>query len=75
MININKEERHQGTLEELAKNAGVVMTGAGAPFPYKKDPDDSVIRIAPSYPDLDELKKAMEIFICCVKIASIEKMI
>lgn len=60
---------------ELAKNAGVVMTGAGAPFPYKKDPEDRVIRIAPSYPDLDELKKAMEVFICCVKIASIEKMI
>ena len=57
----------------MAKEAGVVMTGAGAPFPYKKDPKDSVVRIAPSYPEPEELDTAMEIFVCCVKIAYLEK--
>ncbi|MCR5145370.1 MAG: aminotransferase class I/II-fold pyridoxal phosphate-dependent enzyme [Lachnospiraceae bacterium] len=59
----------------LAKEAGVVMTGAGAPFPYHKDPQDSVIRIAPSYPSLEELKDAAEIFAVCVRYASLEKML
>lgn len=59
----------------LAGEAGVKMTGAGAPFPYKKDPTDSVIRIAPSYPSLDELTQACELFCLCVKIATIEKLI
>jgi len=60
---------------ELAAGAGVKMTGAGAPFPYKKDPEDNVIRIAPSYPSLDELSQACALFCLCVKIASIEKII
>ena len=59
----------------LAKEAGVVMTPAGAPFPYGKDPQDSVIRIAPSYPSLDELKEAAEVFVTCVKLATVEKML
>ena len=58
-----------------AKEAGVAMTPAGAPYPYGKDPLDSVIRIAPTYPTLDELKTATEIFIICVKLASIEKLL
>ncbi len=58
-----------------AKEAGVVMTPAGAPYPYGKDPLDSVIRIAPTYPTLEELKTATEIFIICVKLASIEKLL
>ncbi len=69
-------EAPAGTAKDIvgkAKAAGVVMTGAGAPFPYKKDPDDSVIRIAPSYPEVDELEKAMDVFVCCVKLAYIEK--
>ncbi len=58
-----------------AKKAGVVMTPAGAPFPYGKDPKDSVIRIAPSYPTLEDLKMATEIFVVCVKLVSIEKIL
>ncbi|HIZ07127.1 MAG TPA: aminotransferase class I/II-fold pyridoxal phosphate-dependent enzyme [Candidatus Eubacterium avistercoris] len=58
-----------------AKEAGVVMTGAGAPYPYKKDPKDSVIRIAPTLPPMEELEAATEIFIICVKLASIEKLL
>ncbi len=53
--------------------AGLTLTSAGAPFPYHKDPDDSVIRIAPSYPTLDELKQAMEIFAICVRLATVEQ--
>ena len=54
---------------ELAKKAGVVFTPAGATFPYKHDPNDSNVRIAPSYPPIKELKTAMEVFCCCAKIA------
>ncbi|MDD6730508.1 MAG: aminotransferase class I/II-fold pyridoxal phosphate-dependent enzyme [Eggerthellaceae bacterium] len=57
---------------ELAKEAGVTMTGAGAPFPYHKDPDDSVIRIAPTLPPIEELDLALDVFVCCVKLASVE---
>ena len=58
-----------------AKEAGVVMTGAGATFPYGKDPHDSNIRIAPTFPTLEELGKAAEIFVLCVKLVSIDKLL
>lgn len=58
-----------------AKKAGLVMTGAGATYPYHKDPHDSNIRIAPSYPPLAELKQAMELFCICVQIVSIDKLL
>ena len=60
---------------QMCKEAGVVMTGAGATYPYGIDPDDSNIRIAPSYPPLDELSVAMDIFCVCAKIAAIDKLI
>ena len=58
-----------------AKEAGLVMTGAGATFPYGKDPKDSNIRIAPSYPTLEELKVAADIFVLSVKLVSIDKLL
>lgn len=58
----------------LCKDAGVTMTGAGASFPYGIDPGDTNIRIAPPYPSLEELGKAMEIFVVAVKVAACEKM-
>ena len=58
-----------------AKEAGVVMTGAGATFPYGKDPRDRNIRIAPSFPTPEELKTAAEIFVLSVKLVSIEKLL
>jgi DNA-binding transcriptional MocR family regulator len=57
------------------KKAGVVMTGAGATYPYGIDPQDSNIRIAPSYPPLADLKVATELFSLCVKIVSIQKIL
>ena len=59
----------------LCMDAGLVMTGAGATFPYGKDPQDSNIRIAPSLPPVEELEKAMDLFCTCLKIAALEKLL
>ena len=58
-----------------AKEAGLVMTPAGATFPYGNDPQDSNIRIAPSYPSPEELAVAVELFVLCVKLVSIDKIL
>ena len=53
---------------KAAKECGVVLTGAGAPFPYGKDPDDKWIRLAPSFPTLEDLKQAAAIFAVCARL-------
>lgn len=58
-----------------AKEAGLVMTGAGATYPYGKDPQDSNIRIAPSYPTPEELAVAADIFVLSIKVVSIDKLL
>lgn len=68
----------EGCAKEIVakcKAAGVVMTGAGATYPYKKDPKDSNIRIAPTLPTPEELAAATEIFVLCVKLTSVEKLL
>ncbi|MBR2339178.1 MAG: aminotransferase [Clostridia bacterium] len=59
----------------LLKEAGVIITGAGATYPYHNDPHDSNLRIAPSYPPLDELQTAMDLFCICAELAAIKKLL
>ena len=60
---------------DKCKKAGVKLTPAGSAFPYKKDPKDSNIRIAPTYPPLEDLRIASELFTLCVKLVSVEKLL
>ena len=57
---------------ELAGEAGVKLTPAGAPFPYGHDPEDRNIRLAPTFPSKDEVDAAMEVFTLCVRLATVE---
>ena len=59
----------------MCKNLGVVMTGAGATFPYGKDPEDSNIRIAPTFPSVEEMAIASKVFVLCVKLVSVNKLL
>lgn len=74
-ISFDSMEGCAKAIVEKAKEAGVVMTGAGATYPYGKDPKDSNIRIAPTFPSLEELGTAAEVFVLCVKLASVEKLL
>ena len=71
-------ETLEGCAKEVVgkcKEAGVVMTGAGATFPYGKDPKDSNIRIAPTLPTPEELSQAADLFVLCVKLVSVSKLL
>ena len=60
---------------KMCKDLGVVMTGAGATYPYGKDPEDSNIRIAPTFPSIEEMKVASKVFVLCVKLCSVNKLL
>lgn len=71
-------ESMDGCAKEIVakcKEAGVVLTGAGATYPYHNDPHDSNIRIAPSFPSPEEMQQATELFVLCVKLVSVEKLL
>ena len=74
-VSVNTEPGLAKRTLALCKEAGVVMTGAGATFPYGIDPQDSNIRIAPSLPLVHELEQAMEIFCTSLKLAALEKLL
>ena len=59
----------------MCADAGVKLTGAGATYPYGKDPHDSNIRIAPTFPSTEELEQACKILVLCVKLAGIDKIL
>ncbi|MDK1081643.1 MAG: aminotransferase class I/II-fold pyridoxal phosphate-dependent enzyme [Anaerolineae bacterium] len=59
----------------LCGECGVKLTPAGSAFPYKNDPDDTNIRLAPSFPEISAIEEAMNVFVCCVKLASVQKLL
>ena len=73
-ISFNAPKGTAKRIVQLCKEGGVTLTGAGATYPYKNDPDDSNIRIAPTYPKCEELTQAMELFCICVKLAALEQL-
>lgn len=73
-VSVNLAEGCAQRTVELLRQAGVSMTPAGATYPYGIDPHDSNIRIAPSYPSVEELKTAMELFCICAELAYLERL-
>ncbi|WP_026516322.1 aminotransferase [Butyrivibrio sp. MC2021] len=74
-ISFDAPEGCAKAIVDRAKKAGVTMTGAGATYPYHKDPHDSNIRIAPTFPSLNDLRLAMDIFTVCVRLVAVDKML
>ena len=59
----------------MCKEAGVALTPAGASYPYGKDPSDSNIRLAPSFPEVEDIEKAVRILSICAKITAVDKLL
>jgi len=74
-VSLNVLEGTAKRTGELCKNAGVVLTPPGATYPYGKDPEDKNIRIAPSFPTVEELKKAAELLCISARLAACEKLL
>ena len=74
-ITLNVTKGSAKRVYQLAKEAGVTLTPAGAPFPYGIDPEDRILRIAPSYPTVTELSAAVDVLCLCVKLSAIESYI
>ena len=74
-VSLNALDGCAKRIVKLCSEAGVTLTGAGATFPYGVDPRDRNIRIAPTYPSIEDLAKALEIFVTSVKLASAEKLL
>lgn len=74
-ISVNTPEGCAKETARLCKEGGVTLTGAGATFPYNKDPEDRNIRLSPSFPSLDDLRASMEFFCICVKLAAVNKLL
>lgn len=74
-ISLYVKEGTASRVEQLCANAGMILTPAGATYPYGKDPYDSNLRIAPSYPSVDEIKKASQILCVAVRYAALEKLL
>ena len=74
-VSFNAPDGCAKKIVKMCAEAGVTLTGAGATFPYGVDPDDRNIRLAPTYPPIEDLKKAMSLFTICVKIAAADKIL
>ena len=71
-ISFNAEKGCAKAIVAKCKEAGLVLTGAGAAYPYGNDPEDSNIRIAPTLPSIEELKVATDLFVTCTKLVTVE---